>query len=71
MAGARPRSSNADDKVAAAPGVGGLFERIIPALRLILAISLVCATVVQSRTILTKAYSIRLHAIENYGFGEF
>jgi hypothetical protein len=76
MADAKPSSSDPDEKAAAAAapaagiGIGGMFERITPVLRLILATSLVCAVIVQSRTILTNAYSIRLHAIENYGFGE-
>ena len=67
-----PSSSNAADKAAAAAaaGVGIGMDRLVRAMRVVLAVSLVCATVVQSRSILARAYSIRLHAIETYGYGE-
>lgn len=72
MAAAKqPPASNAADKSAsAAAGVGIGFDRLVGAMRVVLAVSLVCATVVQSRSILARAYSIRLHAIETYGYGE-
>jgi hypothetical protein len=38
--------------------------------RLLLAICLIVLTISQSHTVLKRAYSIRLHAIENYGFGK-
>ena len=72
MAAAKqPPASNAADKAdSAAAGVGIGFDRLVGAMRVVLAVSLVCATVVQSRSILARAYSIRLHAIETYGYGE-
>ncbi len=72
MAAAKqPPASNAPDKAdSAAAGVGIGFDRLVGAMRVVLAVSLVCATVVQSLSILARAYSIRLHAIETYGYGE-
>ena len=66
----RSPSSNAADKAAVAAGVGIGIDRLVRAMRVVLAVSLVFATVVQSRSILARAYSIRLHAIETYGYGE-
>jgi hypothetical protein len=53
-------------------GIGGIFlERFFSIARLLLAICLLVLTISQSHTILKRAYSIRLHAIENYGFGKY
>jgi hypothetical protein len=52
------------------PSSGVLLDRFCSLARLLLAIGLTVLTISQSHTILKRAYSIRLHAIENYGFGK-
>lgn len=52
------------------PSSGVLLDRLCSLTRLLLAVGLTVLTISQSHTILKRAYSIRLHAIENYGFGK-
>ena len=51
-------------------GTDGRSDYIGSLLRPILAVTLLAFVVVQGRTILTKAYTIRLNAIEQYGHSE-
>ena len=50
------------------PSTGGVVSTW---LRPVLAIILLGITIQQCQTILTTAYTIRLHAIENYGYSTF
>jgi len=71
-----PRRIMGEEEAAAVPasgdkksgGVGG--SSIVTILRHVLALLLLGVTVHQCQTILTRAYTIRLHAIETYGYSE-
>lgn len=54
------------DKKAAGGGLAGIASTVRP----ILALIIFSYVFHESKTILTRAYNIRLHAIENYGYSK-